>query len=247
MLKQNVLVITIALIFATCTWTNGNRKGARSTETGVLFLRTDFFDSSGTVVFHSPMMIWYQDSAVIEEVVRIETSTDTASKTTVSYPVEVYKYFDLAHRNWFDYRTFTDTSRIVRSGILPDSLVRGTDWRGWAFYTNSVPMKGEPEVLADTIIRGTKYMRVKFSKLNRPSGYYSIGYLRYDNKGKLFSLNKNFSSKVNCTMTRYDEFKETGLAPFATTELEFLSDTLSANELRVFQAWKENAKKDNNY
>ena len=108
-------------------------------------------------------------------------------------------------------------------------------------------MKGEPEVLTDTIIRGTKYMRVKFSKLNRPSGYYSIGYLRYDNKGKLFSLNKNFSSKVNCTMTRYDEFKETGLAPFATTELEFLSDTLSANELRVFQAWKENAKKDNNY
>ena len=247
MLKQNILFITIALIFATCTWSNGNRKAAPSTETGVLFLRTDFFDSTGNLVFHSPMKIWYQDSIVVEEVVRIESSTDPANKTTVSYPVEVYKYFDLVHRNWYDYRTFADTSRIVRSGILPDSLVRGTDWRGWAFYTNSVRMKSEPEVLTDTIIGDTKYMRIKFSKLNRPSGYYSIGYLRYDNKGKLFSLNKNFSSKVNCTMTRYDEFKETGLAPFATTELEFLSDTLSANELRVFQAWKENAKKDNNY
>lgn len=189
------------------------------------------------------MKIWYQDSIVIEEVVRIESRTDTANKTTVSYPVEVYKYFDLVHRNWYDYRTFADTSRIVRSGILPDSLVRGTDWRGWAFYTNSVPMKSEPEVLTDTIIGGTKYMRIKFSKLKRPSGYYGIGYLRCDNKGKLFSLDKKFSSKVNCRMTRYDEFKESGLRAFATTELEFLSDTLSAYELRVFHAWKENAKK----
>ena len=57
---------------------------------------------------------------------------------------------------------------------------------------------------------------------------------------RLFSLEKDFSSKINCTMTRYYEFKEGASHPFASNELEFLSDTLSQKELRIFDAWKKN-------
>jgi len=63
----------------------------------------------------------------------------------------------------------------------------------------------------------------------------------------MFSLEKNFSHTVQCTMTKVFEFKEGASRPFASRELEFLSDTLSMNERRVFDAWKENAKKVKSY
>jgi len=44
-------------------------------------------------------------------------------------------------------------------------------------------------------------------------------------------------------MTRFDEYTKNALRPIASTEIEFLSDTLSPMELQVFQAWEENGKK----
>ena len=93
------------------------------------------------------------------------------------------------------------------------------------------------------IVKPVANMRIKFEKLkSKRTDTYVIGYLRYDNKCKLFSLEKKFSSKVNCTMTRYDDFREGSLKPFASTELEFLSDTLSENELKIFDAWERYAR-----
>ena len=104
-------------------------------------------------------------------------------------------------------------------------------------------MESEPQVLADTIIDKVKYMRIRFTKLKKRFADYDIGYLRYDNKGKLFSFEKAFSSKVNCTMTRYEDYQQGAVKPFVINELQFLSDTLSPTELKVFDAWRKNQNK----
>ncbi|HYJ37922.1 MAG TPA: hypothetical protein VEV87_04870, partial [Chitinophagaceae bacterium] len=153
---------------------------------------------------------------------------------------DFYKCIDLKNKKWYQYKTFSDTAQITKSGVLADGMLPGP---GWTFYISSVSMKNEPKVLADTMFAGVNYMRIKFSRLDsKVADNYVIGYLRCDNKGKLFSLEKKFSNKVNCTMTRYDEFKKNALKPFASTVIEFLSDTLSTDELIVFSAWEKNAK-----
>lgn len=241
MFKTTLLIAAIGVFLSACNHAETTRiTPAKTDERGVLNLKTEFYDSNGEPTILMPTKTWYQDSAAIEEVVIISRATDTAGRTTVSYPIESYKYIDLKNKYWAEYKTFSDTARITRSGVLSDSLFIG---HGWAFHINGLQMKSEPEVLADTVIGMVKYMRIKFEKLkSKRTDTYVIGYLRYDNKCKLFSLEKKFSSKVNCTMTRYDDFREGSLKPFASTELEFLSDTLSENELKIFDAWERYAR-----
>ncbi len=246
MISEFALIAAIAIFFNSRNLKKSENLTPESDTTGVLNLKTEFYDSTGKVVLIGPMKIWYKDSTVIEEVVRISIVTDTAGKTSVSYSPIAYKYIDLIKNSWYDYKSFDDTARIITSGVLPDSFFLGSG--GWTFYANNVRMKGQPEVMPDTMIGTIKYMRIKFSRLdNGALKSYVIGYLRCDNKGKMFSLEKNFSHTVRCTMTKVFEFKEGASRPFASRELEFLSDTLSMNERRVFDAWKENAKKVKSY
>jgi hypothetical protein len=242
MSKTPTLIAYIAMLLPACNQADSTIIPAKSDERGVLNYKTEFFDSNGASTLLMPTKTWYRDSAAIEEVVIIRRMTDPAGRTTLSYPIESYKYIDLKNKYWAEYKTFSDSSRIMKSGVLPDSLLPG---HGWAFHINGLPMKSEPEVLADTVIGNVKYMRIKFQiRKSKSTDTYVIGYLRYDNKGKLFSLEKKFSNKVNCTMTRCDEFREGSLKPFASSELEFLSDTLSSQESKVFDAWEQYAKKN---
>jgi len=98
-------------------------------------------------------------------------------------------------------------------------------------------MNGESEVLPDTTIKVTRYKRIKFAKLKpRQTNGFNIGYLHCDNKGSLFSFEKNYSKKVNCSMTIHEEYKIGASKPFAFTELDFLADTLSQKELNIFNS-----------
>ena len=238
MSKAFILVTAFGFFFIGCGINGQNGSIARSVDLGVLKVKTQFYDTSGNSEFLGWIKIWYKDSIAIEEIVTTKSVTDTSHRTVVSYIPQFYRYIDLKANSWYDYKTFSDTARIVKCGALPDSLFDGY---GWTFYANHLPIKGQPEVLPDTTIGSIKYRRIKFSRLKK--GLYDsffIGYLRCDNKGRLFSLEKDFSSKINCTMTRFYEFKEGASHPFASNELEFLSDTLSQKELRIFDAWKKN-------
>ena len=236
-IKEFVLIPAIGLFFFSCNHKKDSEPAIKQ-PSGILSLKTEFYDTSGNSIFMAPMKIWYYDSVAIEELVTIKSVTDTFKKTTVSIIPEAYRYIDLKNNSWYVYKTFTDTSRIVKSGVLPDTSFPDG---GWTFYANNLPMKAEPGILPDTMIGKIKYKRIKFSRLNSPlSNSYIIGYLRCDNKGNLFSLEKDYSKKVNCTMTKFYEFKGDALKPFASSQLDFLSDTLSEKELKVFTAWKKN-------
>jgi hypothetical protein len=211
---------------------------AQKSSMGFLNVRTEFFDGTGKLIFMDSMKVWYYDSVAIEELATIKSVTDTLQRTTVSFIIDGYRYINLKTKSWGLYKNFTDTSRLIRSGALPDTVFLDG---GWTFYVNNLPMQGEPEILPDTVIKSIKYKRIKFSRIKRGPASYVIGYLRCDkNNVKLFSLEKAYSNKVNCVMARFNEFREGESRPFAFRELEFLSDTLSDKELKVFAAWENN-------
>ena len=237
--KQFLLISIATLFIYSCKFKSDSSATLQPGSMGVLSLTTQFYDSSGTSIFLAPMKIWYKDSVAIEELVTIKSITDTFGKTEESFVPEAYRYINLKRHSWQLYITLSDTARIIESGALPDSVfVDG----GWTFYANNMRMESDPELMPDSIIGETKYMRIKFFRLNaRIPDSYVIGYLRCDKKENLFSLEKTYSHSVNCAMTRYYEFKNGASRPFASTELEFLSDTLTEKELKVFAAWEKNS------
>ena len=237
-MKVLTLAVTIVLFSCSCNIKEHKDAPAHTGSMGSLNVRTEFFGRNGKPIFMDSMKVWYYDSVAIEELATIRSITDTLQRTTVSFTIDGYRYIDLKSRSWGLYKNFSDTSLLIRTGALPDTaFVDG----GWTFYVNNLPMKGEPEILPDTIIASTKYKRIKFSRVTRGPASYIIGYLRCDkDKVKLFSLEKAYSDSVNCIMVRFNEFREGGSGPFAFRELRFLSDTLSEKELKVFAAWEIN-------
>lgn len=206
---------------------------------GIVQQITRFYDIAGTPTFTHYLKIWHKENLAIEEILGVTTVTDTANITSVSYPVILYRFIDLKKRVLYDYKTFSDTAKIIHKAILPDSLM--LDY-GWSFYSERAPkIQGIPEQLSDTIIDEVYYKRAKFIYTwHDPKKNFLVGYFRCNGKGDKFSLEKEYSRKLNCTMVKYFDFKAGRVNPFASKEVNFISDTLTAKELKVFSAWEKN-------
>jgi hypothetical protein len=212
-----------------------------SDKVGIVQLKTNFYNIDGTPMFVDILKIWYKDSVAIEEVNRTNTVTDIAGVTTVNYELILYRYIDLKTKTLYDYKSLTDTAKIVNKASLPDTMMK--DY-GWSFYSDKIILiQGQPEMLIDTIIENEPYKRIKYSLLHQdPKKNFDIGYLKCDGKQSMFSLEKHYSRKINCTMVKNFSFQYGNQYPYASREVSYISDTLSKQELKVFEAWERNAK-----
>jgi hypothetical protein len=163
------------------------------------------------------------------------------TETKVSFKVLKYRYIDLRKKAWYDYRTFSDTAKIIKQGPLPDSVF--TD-DGWAFYSaKALQIEGSPQSLSDTIIEGVNYHRAKFHLIRQdPRRNFEIGYLIADKNKSMFSLEMPYSKSINCVMTKIYSFNSSKSWPYVLTELLQRSNSLTDQEIGVFKAWENNDK-----
>lgn len=233
-----LMIIALSLNFTSCISLAQENK---SDETGVVQKKTSFYNADGTTMLIGLLKIWYKDSVAIEEVNRTNTVTDTAGLTTVNYELILYRYIDLKNKTLYDYKSFTDTAKIINKALLPDSMMK--DY-GWSFYSDkTVQIQGQPELLSDTVLKDIKYKRIKYSLLHQdPKKNFDIGYLRCDGRQSMFSLEKRYSRERNCILVKNFSFQYGKKYPYASREVNFLSDTLTKEELKVFDAWERNAK-----
>lgn len=226
--------------FASCTLIG---QAPKSEKQGLVHLTTHFYDTIGKVTYTDILKIWYRDSSVIEEINRIGTITNGSGVTRTEYTLILYRYIELKSKTLYDYKSFSDTAKIIHKAILPDSMM--LDY-GWTFYSDKIiKIKGEPEALTDTTIDNLNYKRAKFSfERHDPKKNFLIGYLRCDRKEILFSLEKRYSRESNCTMVKFFDFKVGRERPYASQEVDFISDMLTSEETKVFDAWERNAKQN---
>ncbi len=210
---------------------------------GIIRKTTHFYNADGEPTFTHYLKIYYTDSVVIEEIRGVNTLTDTAYVTTVTYPLLWCRYINLKSKRLYDYKNFSDTAKIFHKAILPDSLMLDG---GWSFYSEKYPkIQGIPESLTDTIIENITYKRAKFCYItNDPKKNFQIGYFRCDGKGDLFSIEKDHSRKLNCTMVKYFDYKVGKPKPYFSKEVDFISESLTKEELEVFAAWGKNEKEN---
>jgi hypothetical protein len=231
------------VLFVNATSCISTEQPAKSMKTEVVQRITHFYNADGIPGFSDTLKVWYKDSIAIEQVNRINIVTDTDKITRITNIPILYRYMDINKKMIYDYKSFSDTANVINKAVLPDSLMQ--DY-GWSFYSEKTPrIKGIPEMMNDTTLNNITYKRAKFNFVwHDPTKHFIIGYFRCDGKGNLFSLEKSFSRQINCTLAKILDFKSGEANPFASKEVEFLSDTLSKEELKVFEAWERNARQN---
>ncbi len=189
---------------------------------------------------------WYKDSIVIQE--RLGLRGHTSVDGTYKRWVELigYTLIDL-RRGWFyHYKTFTDTAALVGKWEQNDSASFAKYGWTWTFYNENQGLMAparEPLPLSDTVRMGIHYKRFIFPRTNRDSSKtWFVAYFQCDRKGTFFQLNKALSRKMGCPLTRYETIPQDTNSIAVAEEVEFVRDSLTAAELKVFAAWEKKAR-----
>lgn len=234
------LFFLISIVIASCS------SQKKLTKAGVIHYTIKFYDTLShqyvnELVFPD-MYIWYKDHLVVEEIKTAETYRDTngtTRKTSVAY----YLFIDRNSRSFYHYSSLSDTAKIIDRYILPDTaMMRGLG--GWAFYRNSdMTITGDLKKLNDTLINDIVYKR-NYIPVNSNNFLVDIiAYERCDIIDTVFVLDKSLSNKLGCPVTRIDYLPSSIDPTPISSEINFLRDSLTQKELKVFDAWEKNIKK----
>ena len=182
--------------------------------------------------------VWFKDSCIIYELrINYETRDQSLEQTTIkkSYPVWRYVYLDLRTMICQDYSSFKDTAMPYCNYFLKPTDISSV----WEFYKNE-KRYNSLDVITDTVINNTVFKRTKMF-YNTPAKYYSIYYLNCNAQKNMFDLDKSLNEMFpDCKTMMIEGFNLNGKLQ-NRTEYKIISDTLTADEKKIFQKWQQNA------
>jgi hypothetical protein len=241
-LYKLLFCVTAILLLSKCSVTK------KIVSEGQIVHKDRMFDSENNEIVmkyqEKDLRIWFEDSCVIYEVNRLYIHTDEYDKETWYHKVDKYTYLDLKTMVFCNYKNFSDTAIMQRRYTIPDSKIVA-----WNFYRRQ-SLSDTNNVLApapDTVINNVNYKRVKGinvflddEKIERTS-YYTY-YMRCDKKNTIFHIDRIFDEKIkDCPATRFDFFVPENTNTIST-RYEYVSDTLTKEERKIFKKWAQNAK-----
>ncbi len=236
-----ILSVIVLITFTTCM--TGNIKHSNN-NTQVVEYKSQFYDTVGNG-FSKPFMIfkekiWYKDSMAIESVSSQNIITDTNMKTTEQLIIIHYRFSDLRSRLVYEYKNFSDTAAIIQKYSYDDTIpILG----GWNFkWLRKTDYNGTPEALPDTNIDNISYKRIRLSKITPDNSYAVICYFRCEQKGTVFNFDPSLSEKVGCPLVKKYYFSLSQKGKANSSEINFLSNRFTTEELKVFDAWEKNIK-----
>ncbi len=189
------------------------------------------------------MNVWYKDELYIEEI-KTSERWDSNGITTHKTPLAYYLFMDRKSKAFYQYSSFSDTARIIDKYIQSDTdSMRGLG--GWPFYRNwDIKVTGPIKTLTDTIINYITFRRAKIPIESNGFLVTIIAYARCDRRGSVFQYDKNLGNKIGCPVTKMEYLPSSVDPTPISSEIHFLRDNLTKEELKVFEAWKKNIKKN---
>ena len=227
-----VPLLLVSYLFIACSSINN------TIPSGHVLLKHTFLDALGTPLYGDTLKIWYKGSLAIEEIARINFHEDAAGRRSRTTTIMHYTFIDPRSGMYYLYKNFSDTASIFKSGPIDSIETNG----GWNFHGDiPVQLKGKPQLLADTIINNTIFKRVAFKHEIRKRDYITTAYLRCDKKETMFTFYKSFSEKTGCPLIKTYTKALNELSHPLFSEIDFISDTLTPDQSKVFDAWERNA------
>lgn len=183
--------------------------------------------------------VWYVDSFFIEEIPLINIEVTDGQQETKS-KVMHYTFMDLRTRKCYDYRTFTDTAKIIKQYVIPDSAA--IPYGSVYVLNKDVPKSGPAIDLPDTLIDNVNYQRTLFTT-NSPTRETPdiLAYFRCDKKGSIITFFRKYNHKDGCPMVKFIELPWKNNPLPLMIDTRYVSDRLGSEEMKVFDAWKKNA------
>jgi hypothetical protein len=188
--------------------------------------------------------VWFKDSTVILRMMGVSKDFNNGKLVKAKLIIDNYTYIDLTKMVFYKYNSFTDTASIVQSynKAQSDTLYWGT-----RFYKDvNLSYILSFENLTDTIIAGRNIKRIKMMEdFEKDSANIttSIAYFDCGMQGTIFQINKSLSKYAGCPMVGYYILPSEKNPNARATEIEFIVNTLTTEELKIFDAWEKNAKK----
>jgi hypothetical protein len=239
-LKTHLLIL-LNVSFVSCT---SGQLVVSDTSAGLIELNIQLYDTVGNQ-FSKPVLsikdkVWYKDSIVIEEVHSIKIVSSSSQPATQEIILENYRFNDLRTRMVYEYKHFADSAKITRIYSLDDTT---KIYGGWDFkFKRKLEYQGSPEGLSDTIIDQIGYKRVKLKSAIKYNPFFMICYFRCDRKGTMFDIDPPLSKMIGCPLVKIITFSPIKQETPSSSEINFLSETLTKEELKIFDAWERNAK-----
>jgi hypothetical protein len=241
-MNRLIKIIPIAIFFL-----NSCQPKLDFKEEGFIELRGRIYDSSSRQYIKEDIMpdmkIWYKSNFIIEEIKTIKTSLDSRGNRTKETPIAYYLFMDRNTKMFYHYSAFSDTARLLDQYRLADtSEMKGLG--GWGFYKDYiVDVVGTKKYIVDTSIDGVIYKRILFDVKEGDNILPTVRYLRCDKPNIFFTFNKSLSKELGCPIVRIDYLPTpTNLNP-SSSEIVFIRNNLSKEEVIVFNAWEKNIKK----
>lgn len=186
--------------------------------------------------------IWYRDSLAIEEISTLKIITDAYKNTTEKTVIDHYRFNDLRSGVIYEYKNFADTARIIKQYIYSDTMKLSG---GWGFISERhIKSRKDPESLSDTLIGEIYYKRVRVLQGTDIDPFFIDCYFRCDKKETVFNYDPRLSKMIGCPLVKLYNYSPFKKETPSSSEINFISNTLSDKELKVFDAWERNIREN---
>lgn len=201
---------------------------------GVLVINRHLFEPDTTIVVK--FRILYLNNQSIQEVPQLNIIEDSLGKRNFTKILH-FGYLNTDENVCFNYVNFSDTARVIQYYNNIDSIGNGG---GWNFYSNKKFQYDNLSELNDTLIDNVNYKRIQLNKIVGVSPISFHVFIRCDKSKVPVSFFKLLSTQIGCPIARVDTYK--GGRIITSSEIQYISDTLSKKQLRVFEKWESNVK-----
>ncbi len=232
----NVCFLALHLITG-CSEKSVTQPSVYSETEGLLISTISKYSNEGIPAFTGPEKVWFIGNEIIKEIGLMDFRIDTNGVQTVKVYITHYAYINYDKKQFSLFHTFSDTAKSFKTYPTLDSLY---EYAGGDFFKNSQkPLDSVIAIkaLPDTLIKDVLYQRKRYTKRWRNQDYISIVYFRCDRPNSRFSIFKNTID--SCSAVKKIDFMNDGVTLEGGHEKDFIRDSLTAAERKVFEAWRK--------
>lgn len=191
-------------------------------------------------IYEADVRWLFYDSMMIVERHGVTSHTDVKGIETAKRFVIGYMFIDFRTQSYYRYIHFSDTARIIKK-MREFPWAETEDGEHYIYFTRNQPNSIS---LPDTVLNGTKCHRIRgFWTRNNDTSFIETMYYVDEKERPLAYAGKTIVNGKKFSYVRLDDLDiKHSVKRYST--MDIVSNNLTKKELRVFEAWKKNAKEN---
>lgn len=185
--------------------------------------------------------VWFRDSLVVEEIMQYNFKSVNYDDPVIWTSLKHYLFIDLRKMLVYKYKTFSDTSVLTDIYPVSDSGRQFRDALSYIFLRGIAHYQSREGEDKDTLVDGVRYTRRLYWVKRGTKQHKEIWFRRCDIPNRQFSLSSDSTLTDGCPTVKAVAYTAAGDRISLQDDLLYLSDTLTAEQRKVFDTWERMA------